>query len=155
MPIWRIRCEECGHGESALRSNSWREANGGLVPCGACGAPNVVRPTAPRVATAHLSVTGLGEGTVKDLERRAEANGKVLMPPSDPMRRQIRDQAREMADESAQAQGFKDVHDRRERWAKEKTKVDLRVKDQQRSDYIKKHGSDAGKTPIEKAFGPS
>ena len=155
MPIWKIQCK-CGSDTSQRMSFERRQkAYGGNIPCGECGEVNIPHPAIRAVqGVTPIEVKQLGKtfSSSSELDRYCEANDCEAVDPSSKRWRDLKDMARLGHQEQVQAEGFKDIADKRNRWKAEKEDR-VRATQQKTIDkYHDKHGS-SDKQTVEKAYG--
>jgi len=155
MPIWRIDCD-CGCDTSKRLTFSNREEKyGGLAPCLNCGTPNKTLP-------AIRAVTGVKEIEIKqigkkfsssaELDRYCEQNDCEAVSKDSNRWRNFKDGARSAHQEQVQAEGYRDIADKRNKWKGQKEDRVRANQEKAIKGYHDTHGS-SDKQTVEKAYG--
>lgn len=155
MPIWRIDCE-CGCETSKrLTFKSREEKYGGLVPCIDCGKLNSALPAIRAVTgCTEIEIKQIGKkfSNAAELDKYCEQNDCEAVTPNSKRWRDFKDRARQGHQEQVQAEGYRDIDDKRNKWKKQKEDR-VRATQQKKIDsYHDKHGS-SNKQTVEKAYG--
>tara|TARA_Y100000310_G_C20060617_1_gene524814 strand:+ start:54 stop:530 length:477 start_codon:yes stop_codon:yes gene_type:complete len=155
MPIWKIACE-CGSTSSKRLTFKRREEDyGGLVPCIDCDALNSTLPailSITRVTEIAINQIGKKFSSSAELDKYCSENDCEVVSNDSKRWRDIKDSARQGHQEQVQAEGYRDIADKRNKWKGQKEDR-VRANQQKKIDaYHDNHGS-SDKQTVEKAYG--